>query len=230
MNLLWAFGFPVAVVVAFIAGVVLWARKLQFFSYSARDLDKVDIPNEVREIRINELDALASERADELFTKEWNITRWERRRAISNRHRHIRKWLRLLISNAALFREVARFHIREAEETSSAGGQAGNADSNQSALPNRVLERAVMLQFIAAVCLIKLRWLDCCRLVRPFYAPQLANRLQVRGHDLISWYRHMGKEMLDLTQHYYDDITYTRFIFQLTGVFTLEDAAELNRL
>ena len=58
----------------------------------------------------------------------------------------------------------------------------------------------------------------------------LADHFQVRRHDLITWYRHMGQEMLELAQHYYDDITYTRFIFQLTGVFTVEEAAELNRL
>lgn len=226
MNLFWAFGLPAMVVVVVTAGV-LWARGLQFFSSVARDLDRVDIPNEVGEIRINELEMLVGDEADWMFKNAWKITRWERRRAVSNRHRQVRKWLHLLISNAALFREIARFHIQEAISTKA---EATGDQPDKSDLPFRVMDRAAMVQFMAAACLVKLRLLDFCRMVQPFYVPQLADHFQVRGHDLVTWYRHMGKEMLELTQHYYDDITYTRFIFQLTGLFNVEEASRLNRL
>lgn len=209
MGVFWAAFLPTFVILFSVAA--LQARKLRFFSSVARNLDKVDIPNEIREIRINELEMLVGDEADWMFKNAWEITRWERRRAVTNRHRQVRKWLHLLISNAALFREIARFHIQEAI---SAEAEATSDHPDKSDLPFRVMDRAAMVQFMAAACLVKLRLLDCCRMVQPFYVPQLADHFQVRGHDLVAWYRHMGKEMLELTQHYYDDITYTRFIFQ----------------
>jgi hypothetical protein len=216
------------VVIVGIALVILFiGKRLQFFSHSARHLDQIDIPNEVREIRINELEALVGDEADWMFKNGWKITPGERRQAVTDRHQQIRKWLHLLISNCALFCEVARFHIQEAD---SAESDLKAADLNPPDLPMRVMDRAALLQLMAAVCLGKLLLLDCCRLAWPLYVPQLADHLQVRGHDLVAWYRHLGKEMLELAERYYDDITYTRFIFQLTGVFTVEEAAELNRL
>lgn len=204
--------------------VLSTAKRLQFFSRAARHLEQIDIPNEVIEIRINELDALIGDQADWMFKNAWKITRWERRRGVSNRHRHIRKWLYLIVSNCVLFSEVARFHLQEAESPE------GDAPDNSSDLSLRVLDRAAMLQFMAAICLGKLLLFDCRRLVWPFYVPFLSDHFQVRGHDLIAWYRHLGREMLELVQHYYDDVTYTRFIYQLTGTFTVEDAAQLDRL
>jgi hypothetical protein len=43
------------------------------------------------------------------------------------------------------------------------------------------------------------------------------------------WYCHFMKETLELTQKY-DDVTYTRFIFQLTGVFNVKEAESINRM
>lgn len=224
MTSIWFVILPVLIAAA--AFLFLLGKSLRFFSHSARNLDQIDIPNEVREIRINELEALVGDEADWMFKNAWKITPWERRRAVTNRHRQIRKWLHLLISNCALFCEVARFHIQQ----NSAEAEAVADNSDKSDLPVRVMDRAALLQLMAAVCLGKLLLLDCCRLVWPLYVPQLADHFQVRGYDLIAWYRHLGKEVLELAQHYYDDITYTRFIFQLTGVFTVKEAAELNRL
>jgi hypothetical protein len=225
MTSIWLVVLPV--LIAAVAFLFLLGRNLRFFSHSARHLDQIDIPNEVQEIRINELEALVGDEADWMFRNAWQITRQERLRAVADRHRQIRKWLHLLISNCALFCEVARFHIQQAD---SANADVTVPDPTNPDVAIRVMDRAALLQLMAAVCLGKLLLLDCCRLACPLYVPQLADHFQVRGHDLLAWYRHLGKEMLELAQHYYDDITYKRFIFQLTGVFTIEEAAELNRL
>ena len=223
MISIWLVVVPLLLAVAVLVLLAI-AKSLHFFSRAARHLHQIDISNEVSEIRINELEALVGDEADWMFKNAWKITPWERRRAVTNRHRQIRKWLYLLISNSALFCEVARFHIEQADL------EKADPATAKFALPIRVLDRAAMLQFMAAVCLGKLLLLDCWRVVQPFYVPQLSDHFLVRGNDLILWYRHLGKEMLELAQKYYDDITYTRFIFQLTGVFTVEEAAELNRL
>lgn len=225
MISVWLVVLPVLIAAA--AFLFLLGKSLRFFSRSARHLDQIDIPNEINEIRIKELEALVGDEADWMVKSAWKTSPWERRRAVANRHRQIRKWLHLLISNSALFCEVARFHIQEMD-SAEAGAKVFYAENPE--LPTRVMDRAALLQFMAAVCLGKLLLLDCCRLVWPLYVPQLADHFQVRGDDLIAWYRRLGKEMLELAQHYYDDITYRRFIFQLTGVFTVEEAAALNRL
>lgn len=218
----------IPVITVGIALVVLFVgKRLQFFSHAARHLDQIDIPNEISEIRIKELEALVGDEADWMVKSAWKTSPWERRRAVANRHRQIRQWLHLLISNSALFCEVARFHIQEMD-SAEAGTKVFYAENPE--LPTRVMDRAALLQFMAAVCLGKLLLLDCCRLAWPLYVPRLADHFQVHGDDLIAWYRRLGKDMLELAQHYYDDITYRRFIFQLTGVFTVEEAAALNRL
>lgn len=223
MSLIWVRAVPV--LLAALALIALWAAKrLQFFSRAARGLDRIDIPNEVSEIRINELEMLVGDEADFCFRHAWDITRWERRRAVTERLREARKWLHLIISNAALFQEIARFRIQQAE---SLGPDA--ADGQQD-LAFRIMDRAATVHLIAATCLAKLLLVDLCRLLWPIYVPLLADRFQVRGHDLAVWYRHLAKEMLEFAQKYYDDLTYTRFIFQLTGLFSVEEAARLNRL
>jgi hypothetical protein len=206
----------------FAAGAFLFllAKNLRFFSRAARHLDQIDISNEISEISVYELEGLVGGGAD--FTGKTTLR--ERHRAITARHREIRKRLRLLISNCALFCEVARVHIREMDP--------GEADSPQgkSGLPLRVMDRAAIVQFMAAACLVKLILLDCCRAVCPLYVPHSANHFQLRGHDLVAGYRHLGKEVLELAKQYYDDITYKRLIFQLTGAFTIQEAAELSPL
>lgn len=198
--------------------LMLHLVQLKLFSRSARDLDRIDIPNEVREIPINQVEMLAGEEADVYFRHAWKITRWERRQATSSRMRHTRKWIYYIIANAVVFQEVARFHIEFPEE------------QGDEALPRKVMERATSVQIIAVACLAKLAIIDACRVVWPLYIPELADHFQFRGHDLIAWYRQLAKDMLQLAQEEYDDITYTRFIFQLTGLCTLEEAEGLNRL
>jgi hypothetical protein len=200
-----------------------WAVRLQFFSRSARDLDQIDIPNEVREIRINEFEMLVSDEADFSFKHAWQLTRPQGRQAVTWRLREARKWLHLLIANAALFQEIARFHIQ-------AAASADPDSASPHDLHFRVMDRAAMVHLMAATCLAKLTLIDLCHILWPTYVPKLAGRFQVRGHDLIEWYRHLAKEILELAQKSYDDITYTRFIFQLTGLSNIEEASRLNRL
>ena len=218
MSLFWFVTLPSLFLMAGIT--VLWARKLRLLSHTARHLEQIDIPNEVKEVRVNEVEMLAGLEADGYFLYAWDLTRWQRRRATSHRLREARKWLHLIIANVSLFQEVARFHIREIS--------SGQAEADD--LPAKVLNRASAVQVIAAACLVKLALIDACRFVWPLYIPELADHFQFRGHDLIAWYRHLAKDMLQLAKTYYDDITYTRFIFQLTGLFKVEDAEGLSRL
>ena len=223
MNVFWDLAAPGTLFL--VAGLsVRWAKNLKFFSHAARDLDKVDIPNEVKEVRINELEMLISDEADWYFKHAWKLTRWQRRQAVTRRMQEARNLLHLVISNAALFQEVARFHIRAADS-----GESEPA-SNDRDFAFRLMDRAATVHFVAATCMAKLLLVDVCRILWPTYVPALADHFQVRGHDLIAWYRHLAKEMLELAEKCYDEITYTRFIFQLTGGFTVEDASTLNRL
>lgn len=223
MNMIWLRVIPVFI--AALALIAFWiARKLQFFSRSARSLDQIDIPNEVSEIRINELEMLVGDEADFYFKHAWTLTPWQRRKAVTRRLREIRKWLHLVIANATLFQEIARFRIQEA--ASAEADSTANADE----LSFRIMDRATMVHLIAVTCLAKLLLIDFYRILWPSYVPVLADHFQVRGHDLIAWYRHLAKEMLQLAQQSYDDLTYTRFIFQLTGLFNVEEASRLNRL
>src|SRR5436190_23190977 len=114
MSMVWAALFP-ALFILLTVIVVLSARSVHFFSRIARDLDKIDIPNEVKEVRINELEMLISDEADWYFKHAWKLTRWQRRQAVTRRMQEARNLLHLVISNAALFQEVARFHIRAAD-------------------------------------------------------------------------------------------------------------------
>jgi hypothetical protein len=217
MTSIWLVVFPL--LFAAVAFLFLLAKNLHFFSRAARQLDQINIPDEFNEIRTHELEALVSDEAD-----SGKATLRERQKAVTVRHREIGKRLRLLISNCALFCEVARFHIgqMDLEEVDSPGAGSG--------LPLRVMDRAAIVQFMAAACLVKLMLLDCCRAVCPLYVPHSANHFHVRGGDLVASYRRLSKEMLDLAKQYYDDITYTRLIVRLTGTFTIQDAAELSRL
>ena len=201
--------------------LMLHVVQLRIFSRSARHLDQIDIPNEIKEIRINEVEMLTSVEADGHFLYAWKLTPWQRRQATGKRLREARKWLHLITANAVVFQEVARFHIEEA---------ASCSEKKDLALPQEVIKRASTVQLIAVACLAKLAIVEVFRIVWPLYIPELADHFQFLDHDLIAWYRHLAKDMLQLAKTYYDDITYTRFIFQLTGLFKVEDAEGLSRL
>lgn len=223
MNLLWALVLPgTFVLVALIAA--RWAVRLQFFSAAARGLDQIDIPNEVTEIRINELEMLVGNEADSDFQHVLKLTRWERRQAVTRRLREARTCLHLIISNAALFQQIARFRIEQA-----ASSKSDDASAQQD-LAFHLMDRAATVHLIAATCLARLLLVDMCRLLWPMYVPRFANRFQFRGNDLIVWYRHLASEMLAFAQKHYDDFTCARFTFQLTGLPSLEEAARLKRL
>jgi hypothetical protein len=223
MNLFWVVLLPGSILGLLTISLFVAARS-HFFSKTARGLTEIDIPNEVSEIRINELEMLVCDEADFMFKHAWKLTPWQRRRAVSKRLRETRKWLNLVISNAVIFQQIARSLI-QAQIVAEPGAEFGKDD-----LPCRVMDRAVTVHFVAATCMAKLMLVQFCRTLWPFYVPMLTNQFQVRGHDLIAWYRHMANEMLTLAREYYDDVTYTRFIFQLTGLFTMEEAATLNRI
>ena len=223
MSHIWLSAVPL--VLAAIVLATLWsARRLHFFSRSARGLDQIDIPNEFSEIRINELEMLVGDEADFYFKHAWQLTARQRRQAVTLRLREARKWLHLVIANVALFQEIARFRIQMV-----ASAQP-DSEADPQDLSFRVMDRAAMVHVMAATCLAKLVLIDLYRILWPAYIPVLADRFEVRGRDLISWYRRLAKEMLQFAQQNYDDPTYTRFIFQLTGLFDVEEAARLNRL
>jgi hypothetical protein len=219
LNFFWAVALPLA---GSILTVALGAMvRLDFFSRRARDLAKIDIPNEVSEVRTDELEMLVGDEADFMFKNAWKLGFWERRKAVTRRLSETRKWLHLVISNAVLFQEIARFQVEELAES---------ADAEKNDLAVKIMERAGTVHLMAVTCLAKLTILSFLRSVWPLYIPMLADRFQVNGQDLIVWYRQLTKETLALAQERYDDITYSRFIFQLTGLFSVEEAAGLNRI
>jgi hypothetical protein len=207
MTIFWAVLLPGLFMVLAVVGILL-TRSLQFFSHSARDLDQIDIPNEVKEVSIPELELLISD-AD--VHGEPELTPWERRQAVATRLREARKSLHLIIANAALFQEVARFHIQ------TAGTAGADSTAQDDALPFRVMDRAAMVHFLAAVCLTRLLLAEGYRFVWPAYIPALADQFQVRGHNLITWYRQGTQEMLELAGKYYGEVVYSQFKGQLTG-------------
>lgn len=215
MNPFWDFALPSTLLL--LAGLaVRWAKKLQFFSLAARGLDQIDIPSEISEIRMKEFEMLVNGEADSYLKQARRLTHRQRRQAVTQRLRETRKWLHLIISNAALFQEVARFRIEQAAST------GPDFTPNEHDVAFQIMDRAAMVHWMAATCLAKLLLIDLYRLLWPFYVPRLANRFQVRRHDLIAWYRHLAKEMLELAQKHYDHLTYTRLISQLAGSLSVE--------
>ena len=213
MNPFWDFALPSALLLL-VGLAVRWAKNLQFFSRAARGLDQIDIPSEISEIRMKEFETLVNHEADSYLRQARHLTRSQRRQAVTQRLRETRRWLHLIISNAALFQEVARFRIHQATST--------GLTPDEHDVAFQIMDRAAVVHLMAATCLAKLRLIDICRFFWPFYVPRLANCFQVRRHDLIAWYRHLAKEMLDLAQKHYDHLTYNRLISQLTGSFSVE--------
>jgi hypothetical protein len=225
MRLFWDVVFPgMVLLIVWLAG--RWTEYLQFFSRKARCLVKVDIPNEVSEVRTEELEMLVCDEADFLFNYGWEeeVSRWQRRDVVTRRLRNARRWLRLIIANATLFQEVARYCVQQPEPP------ANDLEQQIDDLAVKVLDRGAELHFMAVACLAKLALVEAVRFVSPIYRPLLADHFQVRGKDLILWYRHLAKDMLDLAKIHTDDVTYTRFVFQLTGFFTIEEAEAINRI
>ncbi len=208
MSLTW-----LAVTPPFLAALVLmglWmAKRLRFFSHQARDLDQIDIRNEISEVSIQELEMLLCHQASSDCSHIAELTRSQRRQQAEKRLLETSQWLRVIIANAALFQEVARFRIQAADSP--------NADlaGCENELPYKVMDRASMVHLMAAACLAKLQVIHFCALLWPIYVPVLNHQFQIFGHDVVTWYRDLGKEMLDLAKQYYDDLTYSRFAAQL---------------
>lgn len=225
MNLFWGLGLPGGLIVGLLL-LLRTAKHLKFFSRVSRDLDQIDIANEVREVRIRELEMLMSAEADTFFRDEVNLTRRQQREGVSRRVREIRKWLHFMIANAALFEQVARFRMAGIAEQD-VELEAGDPDS-----PYKLMDRASMVHFMATVCLGRLAVVELRRSIWPIYVPSLAGELRVAGCDLIVWYRHLMREILELAQEYDEkhEGLYERFTLQLTGTCTIEHAVELNRI
>lgn len=207
MSLFWMLLMPAFLL--FIGGMAFYAVQLKFFSIRARHLDQVDIPNEVGEVRLDALEMLVSQEID--FSK---MTRQQRRQALAQRLQDTRKWLRLVISNATLFQEVARFHL---QASATAGKEADD-------LPFKVMDRAGVVHFVAAACLIKLQLEQVRRILLPMGVPGLATRFQIHGYDLITWYRRLAQEMLELTKQHYGEVIYACLTNRLAGLDTRQQA------
>lgn len=174
MSLFWAVFLPSLFSGLCVLGFVCAAR-LHFLSRGVRSLERIDIPNEVKEVGINELQMLTGDEADVYFEHAWDLTRWERWKVTGARMRETRKWLHFVIADAVLFQEVARFQIQ------AAGTTAGDLKNEKQDLAFRVLDRASTAQFMATFCLGKLALQDFYRMVWPLYIPKLAGRFEVRG-------------------------------------------------
>jgi len=168
---------------------------------------------------------LLSEELDQEATKA-DLHPLQRRLIVNKRFRDLRKMLYLIIDNAGVFRDVALFHLlyEDPDEPKL------EPDAEELAFAAQIRGRAFAVQVLATVCLGKLLLLDLRRIIQPSYSPNMAGRFRLRDLDLISWYRHMANFILSFTAKYYDEDLYTRFILQLTGVFKIETARELNRL
>lgn len=214
MSLFWMLLMPAFLL--FVGGIVFYAVQLKFFSSRTRDLDQIDIANEVGEIRLSELEMLVSQATDVS-----NLAPEQRRQALAQRLQNTIQWLHLIVSNATLFQEVARFHI-QGPATPHVGSLA---EIEGDDLPFRVMDRASVVRFVAAACLIKLRLVEFCRILLPAYVPAVAIPFPLRGYDLRTWYPRLAKEMLQLAKQNYDDAIYARLNHQLTGLFPLEKAS-----
>src|ERR1051326_4101025 len=183
------------------------ARQLGFLTRTPRNLDHVDIPNEVREIRLENLAMLLSEELDREAVKA-DLHPLQCRLIVNKRFRDLRKMLYLIIDNAGVFRDVARFHLLYEDPDD----PKLESDAEELAFAAHIRGRAFALQVLATVCLGKLLLLDLRRIIQPSYSPNLAGRFRLRDLDLISWYRHTANSMLSFTAKYYDEDLYTRFI------------------
>lgn len=215
MNLLVAF-----VLLSFASLVALGfygAMRLKFFSSEARDFEEVRW--ELKELRIEEFEMLVCPRADEYINEDWNLRPAQRREACRSRLNFTRNWLHRIIGNATLFEQVARFRIRQI-------AAAGETSADENDLEFKILDRAAMCHFMAALCLVRLRFIEFFRIAWPFYMPALAGRFEVRGHSLVAWYQHLVEDVLELASQDQRDWMYGDLLFMLTGVVEMPELGE----
>ena len=170
---------------------------------------------EFREVRLEEFGMLVSVEADVLVNREWRLTRGERRKAGAHRIKLARGFLRRMAVNSALCLEVARFQIQKVEEAT------GERLLERHHLPTRLFDRGAMCQFMAAVCLARMYFLEFCMIAWPFYVPDLGGLFEVRGHSLIAWYEHMVEDVLEVAGEDERHWLYENTLFMLTGLIEI---------
>jgi hypothetical protein len=201
-----------------IAMVVRFAVHLKFFSKEARDFE--DVRWDLKELRIEEFEMLVCPRADEYINEDWNLSARQRRQACTSRLNFTRDWLHRIVENAVLFEQVARFRLRQA------AAAADQTPMDDNDLGFKILDRAAMCHFMAAVCLARLHFLGFCRIAWPFYMPSLAGRFEVRGHSLVAWYQHLVEDVLELASQDERDWLHGDLLFMLTGVVEMPELGE----
>lgn len=198
------------------AGVfVHWLRTLGFFSSRMREL--VEVHKEFKEVRIDEFEMLVSAEADNLVNYEWRLKRGERRLAAAERIKRARDFLRKMALNGALSLEVARFLINKIEK------ETGTRLLERTHLATRLCDRAAMCQFMAAVCLARMSWLEFWMIAWPFYVPEFGGRFEVRGYDLPTWYEHMVEDVLEVASEDERHWLYENTLFMLTGLVAMPE-------
>jgi hypothetical protein len=213
VSLFWIVLVPFLLVVA---GIALgWLRTLGFFSKRVREL--VEVHREFQEIRIDEFGMLVCAEADNLVNYEWRLTRGERRKVAGERITRARRFLRGIAVNGKLSLEVARFEIRKIEK------ETGNRLLERDHLSTRLFDRAAMCHFMAAVCLVRMNFLEFCMIAWPFYVPDFGGRFEVRGYDLVAWYEHMVEDVLEVASEDERHWLYENTLFMLTGLIAMPE-------
>lgn len=218
MSLFFAVLVP-ALLLLTIATVVRFAVHFKFFSKEARDFS--DVRWELKELRIEEFEMLVSPEADAYINEDWKLSAGKRREACASRLNFTRDWLLRILDNAVLFEQVARYRLRQ---IAAASETLEEIDENDLAF--KILDRAVMCHFMAAVCLTKLNVLGFYRTAWPFYMPELAGRFEVRGHSLVAWYQHLVEDVLELADQDQRDWMYGDLLFMLTGIVEVPELGE----
>lgn len=187
-----------------------WLRRLRFFPNKTRDLVEVHV--EFQEVVIEDFANLISAEADNIVNREWRLTRAQRRKVGARRLKLARGFLSGMAVNGALCMEVARFKIREIEKAT------GELILKRDHPAARLFDRGAMCHFMAAVCLVRMYFLEFRMIVSPFYVPNLGGRFEVRGHSLAAWYEHLVEEILEVADEHEKDWLYENTLFALTGL------------
>ena len=197
------------------AAFFVWLRWLGFFSSRVREL--VEVHREFKEVRIDEFGMLICAEADNLVNYEWRLTRGERRKVAAERIQRARNFLQRIAANGALALEVARFQIRKVEQ------KTGSRLLERDHPSTKLFDRAAVCHFMAAVCLIRMYFLEFFMIAWPFYVPDLAGRFEFRGYDLVAWYEHMVEDVLEVASEDERHWLHENTLFMLTGLVVMPE-------
>ena len=209
MNLFWTLFFPFVVLGLVVAAYL--ATRLKFFSSAARNLQ--DVLSEVKECDIESFQKLLSGAADEYLASQYpRLNFRQRQEAAHKRFAVTRQGLEVIISNAALFQEVARFHSRHI----CAIDPDQLTEGDQLVL--RTFDCAVICHFIAALAFAKLQVLEFCHVAWPWYIPALCGLGDAGKHSLFTSYKSLTSSILEFARLDRRDWIYDNLLFALTGL------------